>query len=92
MNTYAQIVNGSQSYFGFLNFKFQDGQMKISVARGVKPATKWTVDLDEISELSTDEYLGAKRIVFFVGNTEYIFLATGVGVTEFLEDNLYEQA
>ncbi len=91
MNTYAQIINGSHSYFGFLNFKFEDGKMKISISKGVRLPKKWEIDLNDITGLTTDEFMGAKRITFFVGNTEYILPATGIGITQYLEDHLYAE-
>lgn len=54
MNTYAQIIDGSNSYFGFLNIQFQDGKMKISVTQGVRPPLKWEVDLSNIKGLTSD--------------------------------------
>ena len=91
MNTYAQIIQGSQNFFGFLNLKFKDGKLKISVAQGLRPAVKWDVDLAHISGLSTDEFMGAKRIAFYDGQVEYILFETGIGVSEYLEDNLYAE-
>lgn len=92
MNTYAQIIDGSNSYFGFLNIQFQDGKMKISVTQGVRPPLKWEVDLSNIKGLTSDQFMGAKRIAFYDGQVEYILFEAGVGITEFLEDNLYAGA
>ena len=88
MNTYVQIINGSHSYFGFLNIRFQDGKMKFSAAQGIKPSLKWEVNLGNISGLTSDEFMGADRVAFFDGQVEYILFEAGVGVTEFLQDNL----
>lgn len=92
MNTYAQIIEGPRTYFGFFNIQFQAGYMKVCVSQGLKRPLKWQVDLRQISGLTNDLYLGIKRLAFYVGKREYILFGTGTGVVEYLENNLVVRA
>lgn len=92
MNTYAQIIEGPRTYFGFVNVKFKANLMKLSVTQGLKRPLKWQVDLRKIGGLTRDVYMGTQRLAFYAGGREYILFGAGNGVVEFLADNLTVEA
>ncbi|WP_143442718.1 hypothetical protein [Companilactobacillus kimchii] len=89
MFAYIEIINNqSKSEFSYVNFEIKDNLLSIKPLKGILPADKIKIPLDQITDINSDDYYGWDKIEFIFNHQKYIFLYSGYGEYDYLKEHL----
>ncbi|CAJ2236893.1 hypothetical protein [Companilactobacillus paralimentarius] len=89
MFAYIEIINNqSKSDFSYVNFEIKDNLLSIKPLKGILPATKIRISLDQITDVHSSDYYGWDKIEFNFNRQKYIFLYSGYGEYDYLKEHL----
>lgn len=89
MFTYIQIFDKNSSIFkGYVDYEFSDDDLSVTMVRGAKALHRINIPLDEVTDLSINDYYGEEKVSFIYQSNKYIFFNTGYGEANYFKNHI----
>lgn len=87
MNTYLEIMSGESKKIGYAGIIFTDDQMVLTFSKGLGPANKLRLDLQDINYVAKNSLIGGNTYTFNYENYRITLYENGLGNTDYLEQH-----